>query len=116
MVASTLSDVQLLLGFSESIESIARLESDTTADLVNLSNGIAADTTASLTSLTNSTNSIDSDSGGGSGDSGGGGYARPVGDLQADDVLLQVSSHSRMGSSSPLNAASRRVRFRGKRC
>jgi hypothetical protein len=51
-VASTLTSGQLLLSFSESAESVARLDSATTSFLANLVDGVATDTSASLTAIT----------------------------------------------------------------
>ena len=109
-VNSNLTDEQLLLGFSESPESIARLDDATTTFLTNLSEGIAADTSASLTAVSDTTSSdltttTDStESGGeGGGDGGGGGgggsYARTFDDTVKDfvagagiDELLDVKA------------------------
>jgi Ca2+-binding RTX toxin-like protein len=48
-VGSDFSTGQLLLGFSESLEARARLDDSTTIFLTNLSEGVAADTSVSLT-------------------------------------------------------------------
>lgn len=50
-LGSGFTDAQLLLGFSNSDESIVRLDDSTTIFLTNLSEGVAADTSASLTTV-----------------------------------------------------------------
>lgn len=50
-VGSDFTNAQLLLGFSESTESIARLDDATVVFLANLSEGIAANTSAPLTAV-----------------------------------------------------------------
>lgn len=50
-VGSDFTNAQLLLGFSESTESVARLDDATVVFLANLSEGIAANTSAPLTAV-----------------------------------------------------------------